>query len=379
MAATDNAPRIGSIVAAALAVPGVAPMAQTEGSEVGLRYLRYQDSQPGLRRITVDAPAFHANLRLGPEWSVQGNLVADSLSGASPRWHSSISSASVMSDERVAADLKITRHFVRSSVALGASRSEENDYVSNGLNVQASVATDDNNRTWTVGAAVARDRIDATGGGYTGTAIGKRKNTWQLLAGVTQVLNPVDVVQLNLTFSSGRGFFSDPYKAFDNRPDLRDQFALLLRWHHHLVGDGSTLRTSLRGYRDSFGIRATTWTGEWAKPLGERFTVTPSLRYHAQSAAEFYRDPAADPSVLPVPPGFDPTRPPILSYDHRLSAFGALTWGLKLEMAVGEGWTVDTKLEAYEQRGAWRIGGPGSPDLDPFRATIFQIGATRRF
>ena len=40
---------------------------------------------------------------------------------------------------------------------------------------------------------------------------------------------------------------------------------------------------------------------------------------------------------------------------------------------------VDFKVEYYEQRGDWRVGGGGTPGLAPLRATILQLGLTRLF
>jgi hypothetical protein len=68
-----------------------------------------------------------------------------------------------------------------------------------------------------------------------------------------------------------------------------------------------------------------------------------------------------------------------LSADHRLSGFGAWTVGLKVGWNPLPGWSTDLKLERYEQRGSWRLGGPGSPGLAPLQATFWQWGLSRRF
>jgi hypothetical protein len=65
------------------------------------------------------------------------------------------------------------------------------------------------------------------------------------------------------------------------------------------------------------------------------------------------------------------------SADQRLSAFGAITAGLKVAKQIDRDWSVDLKLEHYEQRGAWRVFGAGSPGLAPMRANSLQIGFTR--
>lgn len=383
MAATERA---GAILAAALALPGLAPPVRAEGAPVsnviGVKWLSYQDSQPGLQRLGVKAPSVYGTVRLGPAWSVDGSMVTDTVSGASPRWHSSVSGASRMSDQRHAGEVTVRHYQARSSWSIGASRSQENDYISNGLSGEASFSSEDNNTTWTVGLAMARDRIDPTGGGFLGTVANERKRTVQALVGWTRAVSPFDIVQLNATVNASEGYLSDPYKAFDNRPSTRQQLAVLARWNHWLGADGPTgsaLRTSLRGYGDNWGVVGLTAGLEWAQPLGERLTLTPSMRYTTQSSASFYRDALADPTTLPIPAGYDPSNPPEISYDHRLSAFGAITYGLKAEVSLPEGWSFDAKAEAYQQRAAWRIGGPGSPGLDPFRATFFQLGASRRF
>jgi hypothetical protein len=56
-----------------------------------------------------------------------------------------------------------------------------------------------------------------------------------------------------------------------------------------------------------------------------------------------------------------------------------VTAGIKLAWAIGKDWTVDAKFDYYEQRGDWRLGGTGSPGLDPFKAQFYQVGVYRRF
>jgi hypothetical protein len=53
--------------------------------------------------------------------------------------------------------------------------------------------------------------------------------------------------------------------------------------------------------------------------------------------------------------------------------------GLKVGWNPLPGWSTDLKLERYEQRGSWRLGGPGSPGLATLQATFWQWGLSRRF
>jgi hypothetical protein len=364
-----------AILAAAMALPGVA-FAETapEQGLIGLKYLYYKDYQPGLDRIEVSSPSLYVLTPLGRQWSLEGSLVRDAVSGPSPRFHSAISSASRMEDERHAGDLRLTRYFRRAAVGLGVAYSTEDDYESRALSFDVRMSSDDNNTAIVFGAGYSDDTIkpNDTGGGSVTSDESKKVNDF--IVGLTQVVTPRDIVQANLTYSRGRGFFSDPYKFLDNRPRERNQTALLGRWNHYFAAPGATLRSSYRYYSDTFEVKAHTFGFEWVQPV-RALTVTPSLRYHTQSSANFYVDPIPGSAFPPVVS----LRPPYYSADHRLSAFGAVTAGIKLAWGIGKDWAIDAKFDYYEQRGDWRLGGTGSPGLDPFKAQFYQVGIYRRF
>lgn len=393
MAATDRIP--GAIVAAALALPGVLPQAAqaqsapAEGT-VSLKYFGYRDSQSvqtrypqytgrevdRLKRITVDAPSFAVVAPIGSRWAVEGSLLAEEVSGATPRYYTDVSGATVspgMSDRRTAGDVKLTRYFERASVGVGAAGSTENDYRSAALSVDTRLWTEDHNTTLNLGFGGSDDRIKQVDD-RTGESIQHPRRSFDLIAGVTRVLTRNDIAQLNLSYKGGHGYYNDPYKSFDQRPSRRKEAAALLRWNHHFAGLGSTLRSGYRYYRDSYGIRAHTIDGAWVQPITPMLKLTPSLRYFSQSAARFYYDPVADINEYPGPIG----DPRYSSPDQRLSAFGAVAVGLKAELQLGR-WTTDLKLEQYEQRTDWRIGGDGSPAIDPLHATTLQLGVATNF
>lgn len=376
MAVTDHP--LGGVLAAALLLPGiVAPShAETapEQGQVALKLLSYKDWQPGLDRIEVNAPSLYVLAPIGTRWSIEGSLVNDSVSGASPRYHSAVSGASRLDDARLAGDLKLTHHADRHAWSVGVAHSKEHDYQSDTLSGELRWATEDNNRSWNLGLAYSDDAIGSTND----PALGERRRSWQLIAGVTQAVSALDLLQLNLGATLGRGYFSDPYKFPDSRPREREQYTALLRWNHHLPALQATLRTGWRYYADSFGVRAHTLDAAWVQPLGERFKLTPMLRYTTQRAASFYYDPVYDATLgEPFPPGFG--NQAHYAADQRLAGFGAVTAGLKLEAALDKQWSVDLSYQRYEQRAAWRVGGDGSPGLQPFSARWWQLGLARSF
>ena len=371
----------GSLVLAALALPGVLPSSALaeeapEKTTLNTKLLLYQDSQPGLTRVRVFAPSLQMIKPLNPHWSLEGSAVLDSVSGASPRAYTSVSSASHMEDHRVGLDGKLTHYADRSAWSFGAALSKEEDYQSTALSGDARFSSADNNTTWNVGLGFSNDRIDSSNG----VVNGEKKRVTEVMGGVTQAWSPRDLVQLNLTYTQGRGYYSDPYKFPDNRPRSRDQSILLMRWNHHVENWGDTLRTSYRYYSDTFGIKAHTLGEEWVHPVNERWTVTPALRYYSQSSAKFYVDPEINASGDAIfPTALMANLPANYSGDQRLSAFGAVTLGLKLGYKLDSEWSGDFKLEQYEQRSNWRLGGQGSPNIAAFHATSLQFGVSRRF
>ena len=384
MAATDDGDkpgagdRAGAIIAAALSLPGVAAHADSapENGVLALQYLGYQDSQPGLDRIQVKAPSIYVLAPLSPQWAIDGSLVSDSVSGATPRYHTAISGATPhMSDERVAGTVQLTRYFERSNVSVGLATSHENDYDSNAGSINANFSSDDNNRTWNFGIGYASDAIGSTND----ATLHESRHTLELLFGVTQAWTANDLLQLNLTLAQGKGYFSDPYKEVDVRPPERNQAIVLARWNHYSEDTGGALRSAYRYYHDSFGIDAHTIGAAWVQPAG-RFVITPSLRYYSQSAASFYYDPIYDPDVgAPYPPGYFTNPPRYSSADQRLAGFGAVTIGLAVDYNIDRDWLIGLKASYYEQRTGWRAGGNGSIGLEPFQATWFQLGLEKRF
>jgi Protein of unknown function (DUF3570) len=396
-----------ALACAALALPGLSMLSTNAHAEnapenglIAFKYLRYQDSQPGLKRITVDAPSVYLLAPISGGWSVEASAVVDSLSGATPRSHSTKSSATGyptgkgMSDYRKAGDIKLTKYFSRAAISLGYSTGDEHDYFAKGVSIDGRWSTENNNTTFNVGYGHDSDKIRGPNPDF-GTApeaVKGRKVTDQLIFGITQVLTSNDILQANLSYSDGRSkdmekgnsAFNDPYKSFDTRPETRKSTVLLGRWNHYIGSYGASLKTSYRYYRDSFKVSSNTFGVDWVQPVGAAMTLTPSIRYFSQSAADFYVDYDSTSPNDGVPTCLSNPAQPLCgkqyaSLDQRLSAFGAVTLGLKASYQITKQWTVDGKAEYYTQRSNWRLGGKGSPGIDTFNAQFYQVGVSRSF
>ena len=65
--------------------------------------------------------------------------------------------------------------------------------------------------------------------------------------------------------------------------------------------------------------------------------------------------------------------------DTRLSAFGAITAGVRLRRRSRADVTVDVAVNMYRQRAGWHAGGSGSPGLAEFSARWIEVGLEKRF
>lgn len=364
--------RCASIIGAAMALTasGIAQAdLAPERGVIAYKHLDYKDSQPGDDRIRVKANSAMLLLPIAGEWALNAIYTTDSISGASPAFHSK--QLTDMEDFRRAYDLKLTHYMSRGTLTVGTSYSREHDYASRGFSVQGSVSSEDKNTTFTAGVGVTNDRINPSNL----IVDDEKKHVTDWLVGVTQVLTPADIVQFNIGYSDGYGYFSDPYKVFDERPRERDHTTYLVRWNHYYDSTKGVSHLSYRHYWDSYDIRAETLTAEYVQPLSHGWTIAPLVRYHTQTAAKFYLDVEPNSGALPTFPAFDAK---YFSEDQRLSAYGALTLGIKVSKEIDQDWTVDFKYEEYRQKGSWAWS-EGSPGLDTFRFRSFQYGISRKF
>jgi hypothetical protein len=307
---------------------------------------------------------------LAEDVTIEGNLVYDAMSGASPLAFNTLSGASGLgvTDYRTAGDAKVTKYFDRYAVGVGGAYSHERDFISRALSMDLRTWTPDKNRTYAFGIAATSDSIHPSD--RPPPPDNGRRETLDFLFGITQVLNAGTILQSNLTYSTGHGYYSDPYKLLDTRPDHRRTFAWLTRLNQYVSATDATLKLLYRYIHDSFGDHSHTFEAAWYQPLPNGFAITPSLRYYTQSAADFYFGPPFGNGLVPGEP-YTP--------DTRLSAFGALTPSLRIDKSFDHGWSAEISFSYYRQRGSWRLGGSGSPGIEPFAARWIMVGVSKTF
>jgi len=374
-AANPNAPNgstpAGALLAAALALPGMLPgnagaQAAPDQGVIQLQYLNYRDWQPGQARMKVETPSLYALYPVSDTLVVEGGLTYDAVTGASPYYYNTLSGASI-GDYRTAGDVKVTKYFGAYAVSVSGVISSEQDYLSRGGAIAVQLFSDDRNRTWTFQAGGSADLINPVND----VVVNAKRDTLEFMIGVTQNLSPTQIIQSNVTYSTGHGYYSDPYKSLDQRPNHRNVTAWLTRYNQYFTAYDGTMKLGYRLLFDSFGSVSNMLDAAWVQGLPMGWSIAPALRYYTQSAAKFYVNP-------PFPSGY-PGEEGLYTADTRLAAFGAWTGGVTIAKVFERGWSMSLRADFYRQQPNWRVGGSGSPGIESFSARWLEVGVAKTF
>lgn len=265
------------------------------------------------------------------------------------------------------------------TVDVGLSFSDEYDYTHFGANARLARDFNKNNTTLSLGLAVATDDISPVGGAPTplssmldvgdlSNRIGDQdKDVFDVVLGVTQVINRDSLFQVNYSYSESSGYLTDPYKIlslvdattgdplartvppgeegpshenrFESRPDERTKHSVYAQYKRY--SEGKVLDLSYRFMTDDWEIDSHTIDARYRWPLSDRTYLEPHLRYYTQSEAEFYQVALVDgaPAVS------------FASADYRLGDFDAITIGLKYGWKTASDNDMSVRLEYYTHDG----------------------------
>ncbi len=260
----------------------------------------------------------------------------DTMSGASPRYHDTLSGASAIgiSDRRTAGDVTYTHAFEHYDVSVGTEYSDEHDYRAKGVQLKGTAWSEDRNTAITAGFGGSYDAISSTND----PSLRKDRHTGTGFIGWTQVLDRRTILQTTVTFTSSDGYHSDPYKSYDNRPKSREQYILLSRLNRYFKDLGGALHVDFRIFLDSWHLYSGTVDMSWYQPLGTNWMLRPVLRLYSQQAASFY-------SNL-FPPDTGAT---FYTADQRMASFGSIAVGSRLEYKLSTAVNAAIGYEFFHQ------------------------------
>jgi len=369
-------------------------------------FLLYSESQ----RVTAGEGVFSYQRQLSERNVLHLNIQLDGLTGAPPNGATPSNNIQTFTrpsgqesfsvqpgeipldpgfhDTRLALDGGLTRQLDRlTKLNYGGHLSLESDYTSFGLT--SGITRDLNRRNTTIGisGSISADAARPKGGSHdpfssvdmsTGSGEhdgrgGEReleddggevatgyepKTVYDLVLGVSQVINRSTIIRLNYSIDHASGHLNDPYKilsvvqgpesddpgepldyVYENRPSTRNKQAVYTELLRYL--GGTTLDLSYRHFWDDWGVMSKTIDFFWDFPLGHDRSLQPHVRWYSQTQADFYRPFLQD--GLPFPQ--------YASADARLAKFDAFTYGLKYTLPVMEGSHLSATAEYYYQKG----------------------------
>ena len=280
-------------------------------------------------------------------------------------------------------------------VIYGGAVSIENDYESFNGSVVVNKETQSKTYRFTLGLSVTADTIFRVGTNETPEPLTKisdgrffgegEKDTTDIIAGVTHVINRRTVAQLNLSYSVSNGYLSDPYKVFsvvdevtdvafdsfyEGRPANRRRSSITAHLNHQTYPANNVIHASYRYYTDDWDVNSHTLI------FGERFKfantkyIEPKIRLYKQTKAYFYQNEFF--SDVANTPDIPSTFPKFISADYRLDALSSVTPEIQFGSEIGTNDHLRARIgymyQSFEHS-----------EFDTNKAFIFQIAYNKRF
>ncbi|WP_240732859.1 DUF3570 domain-containing protein [Halioglobus maricola] len=363
---------LAALTSSALLLPayqGAQADAPPEFTEAGLRYSKYKEDDisssnvfgPSSERYDIDVVQFHMLAPVAESWSFALDVQWEDMSGASP-WFVGQSaegeSKVVMSGasiEDTRTDISVTtRYFYdRGNAGFNYTRSDEDDYESDSISLDGSLNSEDGLTTYSAAISASADDIEPTQGSIPTNTLKDEKDIRSAWLGVSRIVSKRALMRFGLSYTYRDGFLTDPYKLNDLRPDTRREWTLSGGYRHYFDGPGAALHVDYRYFSDDWEVEAHTLEFAWHQNLGRSVRLIPFLRYYSQDEAEFFSN-------------VTDTSDRYYADDYRLSAFGALSGGLRARYTFGD-WTLSATAERYQSDHDWGIySGEESPGLVDF-------------
>lgn len=382
--------------------------------ELDSSYLRYEEAED---RVTVNKFLLKAGGDVSDRDRVNLTAVLDTMSGSTPSGavkqstpsftgasggggegstESNASALAKFDDTRTGLSISWAHsHDNDWEVVYGGAVSIENDYRSYSGSVVVNKDMWTKSTRFSLGVAATADEVFRVGDGNTpvplsaisdGLFYGQgEKNTVDVIAGITRVINRRTLGQLNLSYSVSKGYLTDPYKVFsvvdeasnlaydsfyESRPAARKRYSLTGHINHQTYPHNHTIHASYRYYTDDWEVDSHTVQAGYQFNLKGKTYIEPRLRLYSQSSAFFYQNEFfAD---VPNTPNVEDFFPQYISADYRLDEFYSYTPELQFGTEVSS----DDHLRA---RVAYMVQKFDATEFDTNKALIFQIAYDKKF
>lgn len=382
-----------ALTAAALTLPAL--VAQAEDTEnkyqIGIKIHSYDEGTLSAEQVLgsqsrydIDANQFQLSAKLSDSLSAALDLQTETMSGASP-WYTikngdgevvQVMSGASIKDKRRDVSANISYQGKSTLLKTFVAHSDEDDYES--LSLGASVSFDFDNKlsTWTLAGDFSNDDIMPVDTDlYSTRPIEGSKHSSSLLVSYSRILNKSLMMQVSAGYISKSGLLSDPYKVVfvdnsllgDSRPNTRKATTIATQLRYYVQSANGALHADYRFYDDDWQVTSHTIDLAWYQNLPYDIQLVPSIRLYSQSDSYFYQ-------VY-----YDQTRPDnFYSTDYRLSEYGAITLGLKIEKQFDD-LLINLQAQEYSSGSDKVIASSDSDNPALLDFSLVSIGLSYRF
>jgi len=353
---------------------------------VDVGYMRYEEPD----YISVDTYMAFLSGNISDDDTIALGLVFDTLTGATPTGALSGSDFTAVSgvsgggttsnagsdgtvafnDTRLAIDATWSHELERlMRTNVGSYISVEGDYTAVGGSIALVKDSKDKSKTYTAAFGAATDTVSQSDEktpepmtsidqGVTFSA--GKKNSYDILLGITRVINRHTQGMLNFSYSRSLGYHTDPYKiitvataddsekglVFESRPDERERCVIYSKIAHEIPSSGHHLALSYRFHTDTWGVHSQTFEGSYSWVHENNHLFEPFARLYYQTAADFYARSivVADDAIFE-----EVELPTHASADARLAETINTTIGMKYKFKTSTKNSIDLRAGYYHR------------------------------
>lgn len=392
----DSKKALSALAATAAILPNVAKAdSPSESIVIGYKHHKYTEAdaskkQTGTEKIgryDIDVNQFQLLLPMGDKYQFNIDYQTESMSGASP-WYTYKANDGTIRQAMSGASIKDTRDDIKvslstysdnSTLTFGLANSSEDDYSANSVFAAYSQTTADKMQTYGISVDYSDDKVDPVDkDAFTPARVDEQdKNSLSMMLSTTQTINRNMLWQLSAGFIDKDGYLSDPYKLVDivdpqdptkrtiigdQRPDNRLAWVLTSRTRNYIESAQAAAHVDYRYYQDNWDLSSHTIEVKWLQSIAKNWRLIPSVRYYTQSATDFYQT------------YYESERPQkYYSNDYRLSSYGAITLGLKVETKI-DNWLVNLGYENYKSDGSHGLDSKHQDSLGLVDFDILSLG-----
>ena len=184
------------------------PSGLTAADHVEFKYELYKEDD---HRIEVNTGLFKFEQSLTPSTVLKGEMVYDSISGASPTGGPPPTGSkqvplAPLTETRYAGGLELHQRWGNHTITPQVAYSTESDYDSWGISLKDAIDFNNKNTTVSFGVAHNFDTIFAGNSPYLPADEVNKRGSSDVLLGVTQLLGPKTILMVNGTYGYANGY-----------------------------------------------------------------------------------------------------------------------------------------------------------------------------